>query len=154
MVARCLVVCVKVTCLKIEMCTFCSWNASRKCVLGNRQGGPASRCQAMTWHDGTCGYVGCPSLGLSLMSHLHPWIQKENGLPSGVMRKALGDFPNIHPGLGTLKGTGTHASSSSLCFSALFKLQFLPAWAEWLYKGIYVFPRWVINICKYSWKLW
>lgn len=31
------------------------------------------------------------------MSHLHPWTQKEEGLLSGVMRKALGDFPNIRP---------------------------------------------------------
>lgn len=38
-------------------------------------------------------------LGFSVTSHLHPWIQEEEGLLSGVMRKALGDFPNARPWL-------------------------------------------------------
>lgn len=121
MVAYCLEMCVNAACLKIEMCKFSQFTLKMLAASVCWETDGETQCLSVRrdMPEGMCGYVGCPFLGLSLMSHLHPWIQKENGLPSGVMRKALGDFPNIHPGLGTLKGTDTHASAS-LCFSFFY----------------------------------
>lgn len=133
MVACCLKTPVNVTCLKIEMCKLPSqWKMRAPSACWETDGETQRLGVRHDMHDGMCVDKLVVPFGLSLISHLDPWIQKENGLPSGVMRKALGDFPNIHPGLRTLKGTDTHASSS-LCFSALFfffQFQFLPTWAE------------------------
>lgn len=109
---------------------------------------------------GICRYVG--PFSRFRMFYLHPWTQKENDHPSGVMRKILGGFPNIQSG-DFLKGTDTlflillSASSCSpltppsppaTLFSCLEKIEFngsLHTEGQNDFSGYYVFPdEWLI----------
>lgn len=68
-----------------------------------------------------CGCIGCPFPGLSVTSHPQLWSLKEEGPLTGVMRKAMGDFPNIWDSTrDSLKGTGTPLFHLTLLHPSLF----------------------------------
>lgn len=124
--------------------------------------------QCQLWHACWDVQICWLSLcGLSLMSRLHPWTQKEKASPQGSWERHWATFPTFGPGLWTLKGTDTHTSLLHLSppLHAVFLSLSLPIFLSWrgriqhqcthkgrvtVYGSWYFFPSlsdWCLEMC-------